>query len=485
VLEPRARVTQDQKDQNNANRRARAVLFSSLSLLEFERVFDCTTAREIWVRLQSYHEGTAQVKTRLYETYKREYENFTQLDGESIDAMFSRFQTIVNKIRANKAQLPYDNHESALKLLYALDRKVCDVKVTAIIESLGYETLTVDELFSKLKSTEIDYQTQAKLKNPSTPTMALVSGNGSSSLANSSQMSVALSSLMSVTEEQMDSLGDDKLALIISRFSWFHNNRLNRQHGGGLKKGCYGCGDLDHFVAHCPKKNKHSSDKYDSSKRKDKHEYTSKHKSKGGFNKEALNKKYFKKAKAQEHAFLASLGDLDNDTDDDRSSSPSSDDESKKRREHMLIGLCFVTKFIHGGYCTMAEDEGVKLNKDVLSGDDDSTEVKPSVDALIAELDIMTDTLMSQDKLLKRAARERKEFKDKLEIMEKELEKAKKLVVHVSDVVECDECAVHMSWQRRMLRSLLLRRPVQIAQLLSVHVVRVWCWSLSLAGRTR
>jgi hypothetical protein len=38
--------------------------------------------------------------------------------------MFSRFQTIVNKIRANKVQLPYDNHERALKLLYAIDRKV-------------------------------------------------------------------------------------------------------------------------------------------------------------------------------------------------------------------------------------------------------------------------------------------------------------------------------------------------------------------------
>jgi hypothetical protein len=48
-------------------------------------------SRKIWVRLQSYHERTAQVKTRLYETYKREYENFTQLDGESINAMFSRF----------------------------------------------------------------------------------------------------------------------------------------------------------------------------------------------------------------------------------------------------------------------------------------------------------------------------------------------------------------------------------------------------------
>jgi len=57
----------------------------------------------------------------------------------------------------------------------------------------------------------------------------------------------------------------------------------------------------------------------------------------------------------------------------------------------------------------------------------------------------MTDTLMSQDKLLKRAARERKEFKDKLEVVEKEHEEAKKLVVHVSDEAECDECAVHMT----------------------------------------
>jgi hypothetical protein len=39
----------------------------------------------------------------------------------------------------------------------------------------------------------------------------------------------------------------------------------------------------------------------------------------------------------------------------------------------------------------------------------------------------MTNTLMSQDKLLKRAARERKEFKDKLEVVGKEIEKAKKL----------------------------------------------------------
>jgi hypothetical protein len=60
-------------------------------------------------------------------------------------------------MRANKPQLPYDDHERTLKVLYALDQKVWDVKVSAIIKSVNYDILTVDELFSKLKSTKIDY----------------------------------------------------------------------------------------------------------------------------------------------------------------------------------------------------------------------------------------------------------------------------------------------------------------------------------------
>jgi hypothetical protein len=103
---------------------------------------------------------------------------------------------------------------------------------------------------------------------------------------------------VSITEEKLEALGDDELALVIS-LSRFHNNRLNHRHGGGSKKGCYNYGDPDHFIAHYPKKNKNFSSKHDSGKRKDKREYTSgKHKSKGGFDKEALKKKYLKKAKA-------------------------------------------------------------------------------------------------------------------------------------------------------------------------------------------
>jgi hypothetical protein len=62
-------------------------------------------------------------------------------------------------MRANKAQLPYDDHERALKLLHDLDRMVWDVKILAIIESPNYEIVIVDELFNKIKSIEIDDHT--------------------------------------------------------------------------------------------------------------------------------------------------------------------------------------------------------------------------------------------------------------------------------------------------------------------------------------
>lgn len=62
----------------------------------------------------------------------------------------------MNKIHANKPQLPYDNHMRALKLLHALDQKMWQLKVVGITESPNYETLTIDEMFSKLKSTKID-----------------------------------------------------------------------------------------------------------------------------------------------------------------------------------------------------------------------------------------------------------------------------------------------------------------------------------------
>ena len=190
----------------------------------------------------------------------------------------------------------------------------------------------------------------------------------------------------------MESLGDEELALVASRFTWFHNNRMSQRRGGS-KDGCYNCGDPDHFVASCPKKGKSESGPRDHHSGRRKGKYSSgKYKSKGGFDKEALKKKYLQKAKIKEGAFLASLSDLDHDSNDVVSSS--SDEETERRVEDKLNGLCFIADTT-GGFCTMALGEdavGTSDDKDI--GDDTTSEVLPSADDLAAEIEELNSALL-------------------------------------------------------------------------------------------
>jgi hypothetical protein len=70
------RITSVQLEFHDSNNKARNSLFSCLLLGEFERVGHLATAHEIWSTLEEFHEGNDHVKTRLFETYRREYENF-------------------------------------------------------------------------------------------------------------------------------------------------------------------------------------------------------------------------------------------------------------------------------------------------------------------------------------------------------------------------------------------------------------------------
>jgi hypothetical protein len=64
-----------------------------------------------------------------------------------------------------------------VKLPHSLDRTVWSEKVEVILESGSYETSTVDELFSKLKSSEVDSGVRTRIENPTDPhILALVSG---------------------------------------------------------------------------------------------------------------------------------------------------------------------------------------------------------------------------------------------------------------------------------------------------------------------
>ena len=223
----------------------------------------------------------------MFATHRREYENFTHLPDESIDALFQRFTCIVNNTRANVVVLPYTDHDRAIKLLHALDRSVWSAKVEAIEESSVYDTLTEDELFSKLKSSEVDRGLRAKAESTTeSHSLALVSGSGGRTNTNSSSRMFSLSSFVSLPDEEFDELGEDELALLTRKFERLHENRMNMRR---TTRTCYRCGKQGHFIEpkneykHCPRiENKHRSRCEHKHKYKDKDKRRSR---KGGYDK--------------------------------------------------------------------------------------------------------------------------------------------------------------------------------------------------------
>jgi hypothetical protein len=227
-------------------------LFRALCQSEFDWVHTKNLACRIWTLLkEAHHVGNAQVQARMYATYRREYENFTYLPGESIDALFQWFTVVVNNMRANVDVLPYDGHDRAVKLLHSLDRMIWGGKFEAIVESEKYDTLTVNELFSKLKSAEVDRGMTAKIEGPTdSHSLALISGSKGKSNANPSTRMFFLFSLMSLPDEEFDVLGEDELALLTRRFERMHENWVNTRTNTST---CFQCGKPGHFIADCPR----------------------------------------------------------------------------------------------------------------------------------------------------------------------------------------------------------------------------------------
>jgi hypothetical protein len=392
----------------------------------------------------------------MYATYRREYENFTHLPSESIDALFQRFTMVVNNMRANVDVLPYDDHDRAVKLLHSLDHAIWGGKFEAIVESEKYDTLTVNELFSKRKSAQVDRGMTAKLEGPiDSHSLALVGGSKGKANTNPSTKMFSLSCLMSMPDEEFDVLGEDELALPTRRFERLHENRVNMRRN---TRTCFQCGKPGHFVADCPEKVE-NKDVYKHKSRTDgkyrsRRDHKRKHKNKHKNERRSRKKESRGKARA-----MVGASDVDSSSAYSTSSSSTSEDEGDRRKSRKSSkNLSGLSCFARDGFCTMALSSGSKKSTQSDSDSDSDDEVRDELPFLHQENERLGLLLDNRDDMLREAKKIRKELRASLEdartrVAELETQNLdSKLEIDslkaspvVSNDVECADCSIFLA----------------------------------------
>ncbi|GKA81321.1 retrovirus-related pol polyprotein from transposon TNT 1-94 [Tanacetum coccineum] len=158
------------------------VLYNALPKKEYERIFMCKTAKDVWNSLIITHQGNKQVKDNKIDLFVHKYEEFVISDDETIDCAFARF-TLPTKWRP---------------------------KVTAIEESKDLSTLPLDELIGNLKVYEVVLEKDSeasKIKKEKYKSLALKERKVSSD------------------EEESCSGSDEEYAMAVKDFKKFFKRR--------------------------------------------------------------------------------------------------------------------------------------------------------------------------------------------------------------------------------------------------------------------
>nr|BAH79981.1 putative unclassified retrotransposon protein [Oryza sativa Indica Group] len=184
---------------------------------------------------------------------------------------------------------------------------IWEMKVTSIQESVNMSILTLDSLYTKLKTHEMNVLSR-KVDSKSN---ALVSSSSSLDVDASSSKSSFLAVFNATSDDQLEQIEEEDLALVANRIARAMNNARNRKRGGPNR--CFECGLIDHLRSHCPKLGR--------GKRKDKdgektnNNKPNNNKSKGSY--QGRKMENLRKAFQQVCAAFEPLSDVDGESGDD------------------------------------------------------------------------------------------------------------------------------------------------------------------------
>ncbi|BAH94868.1 Os10g0400000 [Oryza sativa Japonica Group] len=179
---------------------------------------------------------------------------------------------------------------------------IWEMKVTFIQEYVNMSTLTLDSLYTKLKTHEMNVLSR-KVDSKSS---ALVSSSSSLDVDASSSKPSFLAVFNATSDDQLEQIEEEDLALVANRIARAMNNARNRKRGGPNR--CFECGSIDHLRSHCPKLGR--------GKREDKDgEKNNNNKPKGSY--QGRKMENLRKAFQQVCAAFEPLSDVDGESGDD------------------------------------------------------------------------------------------------------------------------------------------------------------------------
>ncbi|GJW87003.1 hypothetical protein Tco_0162343 [Tanacetum coccineum] len=248
---PFEKQTDDLKRRLAKNNEAKMVIYNALPRKEYERIFMCNTAKEIWKTLLITHQGNSQVKDNKIDLLVQQYEQFVISEDESIDSAFARFNTIITSLKA--LDEGYSSKNYVRKFLRALHPK-WRAKVTAIEESKDLTSLSLDELIGNLKVHEMIIKKDSEIVK-----------------AKVERKSIALKAKKESSDEECSTSGseDEEYAMAVRDFKKFfkRRGRFVRQPWNDKKtfqrsrddknnkneRKCFRCGDSNHLIGERPK----------------------------------------------------------------------------------------------------------------------------------------------------------------------------------------------------------------------------------------
>ncbi|GJS91198.1 retrovirus-related pol polyprotein from transposon TNT 1-94 [Tanacetum coccineum] len=142
------------------NNEAICVIYKLCLGKEYERIFMCNTAKEIWKTLLITHQGNSQVKDNKIDLLVQQYEQFIISKDESIDSAFARFNTIITSLKALDEGYSSKNYLIGLtftKLIIKKDSEIVKAKVERKSIALKAKKESSDEECSTSGSEDEEY----------------------------------------------------------------------------------------------------------------------------------------------------------------------------------------------------------------------------------------------------------------------------------------------------------------------------------------